>query len=61
VDDSQDFSQNSSKEGNSPNATPSPEAMKRLKELTDFFEKGILSAEEFKMLKDKIIKDGSGT
>jgi uncharacterized protein (DUF697 family) len=41
-----------------PNAAPSPEAIKRLKELTEFYEKGILSAEEFKMLKDKILKDG---
>lgn len=54
-------STNSKKEStqpNSPNSTPSPEAMKRLKELSDFFEKGMLSAEEFKMLKDKILKDG---
>jgi uncharacterized protein (DUF697 family) len=41
-----------------PNSTPSPEAMKRLKELSDFFEKGMLSAEEFKMLKDKILNEG---
>jgi uncharacterized protein (DUF697 family) len=45
-------------ENSTPNAAPSAEAMKRLKELTDFYEKGMLSAEEFKMLKDKILKDG---
>ncbi len=54
----EDTAQNGAKDSNTPNATPSPEAMKRLKELTDFFEKGILSAEEFKALKDKILKDG---
>lgn len=46
------------KDSTRPNSTPSPEAMKRLKELSDFFEKGMLSAEEFKMLKDKILNDG---
>lgn len=45
------------KDSTQPNSTPSPEAMKRLKELTEFFEKGMLSAEEFKMLKDKILND----
>ncbi len=36
----------------------SPEAVQRLKDLTDLFEKGMLNPEEFKLLKDKIIKDG---
>lgn len=36
----------------------SPEAIKRLKELADLYEKGVLTTEEFKTLKDKILKDG---
>jgi uncharacterized protein (DUF697 family) len=36
----------------------SAEAIKRLKELADLYEKGVLTTEEFKTLKDKILKDG---
>ncbi len=36
----------------------SSEAIKRLKELADLYEKGVLTTEEFKTLKDKILKDG---
>lgn len=46
------------KDSKAPNSAPSPEALKRLKELTEFFEKGMLSADEFKMLKDKILREG---
>lgn len=35
-----------------------PEALQRLKDLTDLYEKGMLNQEEFKILKEKIIKDG---
>jgi uncharacterized protein (DUF697 family) len=35
-----------------------PEALQRLKDLTDLYEKGMLNQEEFKILKEKIIKEG---
>jgi uncharacterized protein (DUF697 family) len=47
-----------SKENKATSAGLNPEAVQRLKDLTDLFEKGMLNQEEFKLLKDKIIKDG---